>query len=632
MAVMNSIGWRFDAAPLSGSRSGGNAAEYAFNPNINHFVREVIQNVLDNKSNLFNSVKIGFHFFTLRNQELDLFLSNVNFEDLNEHLRAASTQPKGAGLRIALEDLRKRGSLLLLVIEDNNTTGLTGNETGDGSNFAALCKDELYSNKNSDTAGGSYGLGKAVLWSFSSLSTIIFNSELEEHPNGDKSPRLIGRAELPWHVIGDSHYSGSGWFGTIEEVPGGERSVSVWSPKSNEISESLQICRNGENLGTSILIIGFRNPAQEDKSPKELAGEIVDAVKLNYWPSIAQEKLKVIVTVKDSPSQEPSYEQQITKNDINSAFLDCWDTYANKRSDLVHELKNPGDVVEVPIELTIPPKIDKSEQEISASVSLLVRLAEQNENNINTVVLFRGSGMVVNSFHLDKLSLTQRPFHAIVVCGEARVPVSTGDNQLDRFLRAAEPPSHNEWTVTKTLKELYRPGYKKLLDELNRKVKEEIKVHVNEKIPPGSEGPQLLKALFPLQTLGTARPVQPNPFRVSRMFAELVKGRWVFSGIINVNPHYLKSKRKWSGLIDLRFCAEDGKDFSGGLINEISIDDNSESKGIEVSIKDGMAVIMADTTVERIGFSGSTNPDLYPVNPQHASVEIFNKFSWEKEN
>jgi hypothetical protein len=62
-----------------------------------------------------------------------------------------------------------------LWIEDRGTTGLVGDEQGSG-NFAALCRDRLFSEKQRAESGGSFGLGKAVLWRFSLLSTVATQS------------------------------------------------------------------------------------------------------------------------------------------------------------------------------------------------------------------------------------------------------------------------------------------------------------------------------------------------------------------------------------------------------------------------------------------------------------------------
>jgi hypothetical protein len=117
------------------------------------------------------------------------------------HLQAASETPGERSLKQALRALDQNHRTVVLKIEDRNTIGLTGDEAEGESHFRALCKDTLYSHKMGAIAGGSYGLGKSVLWSFSAFSTVLFNSILSQDPAGHRSPRVIGRAELPSHGL-----------------------------------------------------------------------------------------------------------------------------------------------------------------------------------------------------------------------------------------------------------------------------------------------------------------------------------------------------------------------------------------------------------------------------------------------
>ena len=189
------IDWVFEPSPTSGARTGGNVAEYAFRPDIETFVREIIQNVLDNASSNGEGAKVTFRLVFLKGEPLKEFLNALHWNQLRPHLEAAGYQKTGLPFGQALSRFDASDSLLLLVVEDKNTTGLTGDEKGD-SNFASLCRNTLYSNKSSETAGGSYGLGKAVLWLFSDFSTVVFNSVLEIETSLGKSPRLIGRSEV----------------------------------------------------------------------------------------------------------------------------------------------------------------------------------------------------------------------------------------------------------------------------------------------------------------------------------------------------------------------------------------------------------------------------------------------------
>src|SRR5205085_2402474 len=145
---------------------------------------------------------VHFRFVELSGEKLDTFLQAVAWRSLEPHLRAAASTRGGRNLKPFLEDFDRRRKLVVLVVEDRHTVGLTGDELDGDSHFRALCKDTLFSHKKSEGAGGSYGLGKSVLWTFSGLSLVLFNSNLSSEAKGQTSPRLFGRVELPTHEVG----------------------------------------------------------------------------------------------------------------------------------------------------------------------------------------------------------------------------------------------------------------------------------------------------------------------------------------------------------------------------------------------------------------------------------------------
>jgi hypothetical protein len=114
--------------------------------------------------------EVHFRFHQLEGRELESFLHALAWTSLHKHLEAAARVRGGRGIGRALRDLEAHKKLLVLVIEDRGTVGLTGDEDAGDSHFRALCKDTLYRHKQSDGAGGSYGRGKSVLWGFSGLS------------------------------------------------------------------------------------------------------------------------------------------------------------------------------------------------------------------------------------------------------------------------------------------------------------------------------------------------------------------------------------------------------------------------------------------------------------------------------
>ena len=196
--------WIFDPAPPSGSRKGGLANAQVFDPSIDTFVREVLQNSKDQTLGEGDAVSVRFSLTELTGPAVTDFLAAISWDGLGEHITAAS---EAGGITIAgrLRDgpsELEEGTLRVLQIEDRYTRGLTGGEDEDESNFNALCRHELVTSSERKESGGSFGIGKSVLWRFSNLSTVLFLSKLCD----EQRDRFFGRVLLPWHAVGGAGY------------------------------------------------------------------------------------------------------------------------------------------------------------------------------------------------------------------------------------------------------------------------------------------------------------------------------------------------------------------------------------------------------------------------------------------
>ena len=105
----------------------------------------------------------------------------MDWEELERHLHGVVEQSFNGCERFKRElkelNATNRG-FRLLRISDSGTRGLTGPETGADGNFASLCRNKLTNTQTS--GGGSYGLGKVVLWTHSGIGATLFFSELSE--------------------------------------------------------------------------------------------------------------------------------------------------------------------------------------------------------------------------------------------------------------------------------------------------------------------------------------------------------------------------------------------------------------------------------------------------------------------
>ena len=584
------VRWVFDELPPSGARRGGDPSEHAFRRDLESLVREVVQNANDQAEFL---PRVTFRVRELCGEALEAYLRAAQWETLEPHLEGASRAKGGAALRSFLRAFRQQRRLVLLEIEDRNTRGLTGAESEGESHFRALCKDTLYSHKASKSAGGSYGLGKSVLWTFSGLSTVLFNSVLVDDPRAGDSPRLIGRTELPSHATASGRwYTGSGWFGNEARVPRqGVRAESLWAGEAISRAEALHIDRGPTAPpGTTIQIVGFRDPTREPRTREQLTRDIEDASVRFFWPAmISERKMGVLVQDAERPRRVEVDTREV------APFLDAY----RRRGDPQASLERPGDVVVRSIAVEVPSRRDGAPA-TTGQVDLVVRLARESERNharAGQVAMFRGPGMVIRYWDCRALSLGARTFHALLLAGEARNPdaPSAEDSAVERFLRAAEPPGHDEWCATPALRQAYKRGGPTALQRLHRRIREVLKQLLAPRLTQGKKGPDRLQRRFPIGPRGS-KGGTPSAFRFSRLSAHFDTNRWHFSGVIEP----VKKARAWKAIVRLMELGDEGAPLGELAIERLELE---EGQGASV-LRAGAGYVTAADDVRSLAFTG----------------------------
>ncbi|MCY1004490.1 hypothetical protein OV079_02670 [Nannocystis pusilla] len=245
----------------------------------------------------------------------------------------------------------------MLRVEDRDTSGLVGGEDESESNFCALCRDSLFSHKQSEAAGGSYGLGKSVYWRFSAFSTVVFHSCLASGEHAGRH-RLIGRVELPSHAVDERRFSGPGWFGRCVRVENGVRAESLWDQQALGLAKRLRLARPSEVTGTTILVVGFRDPTQEAvEDAAQLLQRIRESAARFFWPAMHFPRpLRIVV------GGEP-----VVPTDEVRPFVIAW----QGRDQAKGRLEKPGDVARRSISLHLPRRREekKSVQSTGGSAS-----------------------------------------------------------------------------------------------------------------------------------------------------------------------------------------------------------------------------------------------------------------------
>ena len=80
----------FDPEPPSGARKGGLANAEVFDPEIDSFVREVLQNARDQKRKEDDTVNVRFATIDLSGTLKDEFLEAMDWQELRPHVESAA--------------------------------------------------------------------------------------------------------------------------------------------------------------------------------------------------------------------------------------------------------------------------------------------------------------------------------------------------------------------------------------------------------------------------------------------------------------------------------------------------------------------------------------------------------------
>lgn len=544
--------WQWRLPPADRGRDFGNANAFATPPTLDTLVRETGQNSLDAAFEQ-SPVTIRYKLIELekRSAEYAAFSEALRLQALLAHASSASQhkQKVGTRLRRGLEEIAGADSIALLRIDDYGTTGLYGGEspTVDEDNpYYALMRDNLNTSKQASTAGGSFGLGKAVNWTCSSLLTVMVASEI--HPNYMKAEmkglfRISGKAELPWHSTHGEEFAGPGWFST----PGTEFE-SIWADRS--ALTPMQLDRSvlpdhveqAHRFGASLLIVGFRNPSNQGDSVRALQ-EIERAAAMNFWPAMLRGGLQVVI--EHERNGELVAMQEVDPRSHVPSFCEAYEKYCQGK--LVDSEPQDGDVVKLNVSLELTQTLSGQQEvepvlaNVMAETHLVVRLAPRTKDQpdsdlLDHIALIRGRHMVVRYLAQRNLLVGGRAFHGLLLAGTAARSASYAVN-AEEFLRAAEPPAHDRWEYAPELAGIYKQGTGARLKEFFSRLTNELKRIIRPQRGNETEGPLELRRMLQVSKSGSPGS-RPKP-AFHRLTAALESGKWRVSGEISASEDLL---------------------------------------------------------------------------------------------
>jgi RNA polymerase primary sigma factor len=602
--------WYFRDAPRDRGRELGNAAGFAFKGGLETLARETGQNISDEALDGEPTVTARFTVMEVSGAPLDGFLNAIKFDELRPHLEASSDsgQKVATVIKEGLKTLDAERRLILLRAEDYGANGLLGEEYESG-RYMAVVRNILDSFKG-ESAGGSYGLGSAVMWATSQFGLVLVRSTLSVAQDGKREGRFIARAELPWHRLVDAQgteraYAGPAWYGEWDDDKQCTR--SYWG--DDALAHDTFLTRMDERPGTSFLIVGAYDPsAEEALTVEQMHDELARALATNFWPAMVARE-----------GGEPGLMTVLVRSERNGRLLKedliDPDSHGPGKANLLHAhreeltaetLEQPGDVVRRRVTLNVPRRDgDGAHEALEHHAVVLVTEAGEDAKDVNTVAFMRGSHMIIKEVAVPGVPIGSRPFHAVVLAGLA-AGSEPADRAAERFLRAAEPPAHNTWEVTAEVSRSYRRGYAKALTDFTNEVRKVIREIVSRPTRDLSDGPDSLKELLRITPLTDDPTKRPKVKSASgRPDGE---GRWSVDVAVSLPAR----KEPWRFSPLLRFGTE-----SGAAIPVVW----EQLTPTEKCAVDG-DVITADAGARIVRFAGTTKADSHPVAARRATALV----------
>ena len=459
----------FPAKQAENRMYGKTATDMALNSKVITIPREAIQNT-DDAGLKGKTPELVFRFETLEGEALEKFLPAIDWEELRKHMYAVAEIDDSIGVEEALEQIHD-GSLNVLVVEDKHAEGLDGAEDSRKTNYSSLVKDFGITTKEGDQAG-SEGVGSSIFYGFSGFKTVLFNTIPADLAGGETPPRLVGRVDLPDHELRGRPYSGDGWLGV--DSPEHDRPVSAWGEAAEAIAEDLNISRPDEP-GTSIAIVGFREPTRSTRSPDKIVDRLYEATAQHYWPALVDGSIEVSVQGPSDPEPQPVEPKTVPKL---APYIKAYEQISSAGDSLDDE----GAVVVREMPFQVPP-LKGGKDHPESQLRLVVRRPDEDDPNTlrNKVALFRGARHVVKYRKYDHVARTAgQDFVGLLLVGGANQgleeALSDRNQAAERFFRDAEPEEHDEWTGgTSKLENRYEgEGLDSIRDLIRNEVPDEL--------------------------------------------------------------------------------------------------------------------------------------------------------------
>ncbi len=424
-------------------------------PGIEHFrenpvknlAREVIQNALDaccgNEKAVSVKIKLN-KVLTESIPNIDEFRKNVNYCLLG----ASNESPKAESFfKIANVELQKR-EISVLEISDFNTLGMRG-PSENGTPFFAFMKAKGTSVKDSNTAGGSYGIGKFAPYAVSKLRT-VFVSSISKNDSGKLTQLTQGRTILMSHDVGTERKQGLGFWGIkhrCQPITDVDSTIPSWIARAETDALSEQ------KTGTKLSILCF----DELKNWQKL---LTISIMENFFGAINDGRLVVSIddtyrldsTTIDEYFNEKNLTSEFKANEIENEDIERFNDRYNYYKAIKSNIKESSQTTNL------------------GSCDLKILLDE----NLPKKVCVLRNGMFISESIIGLRSFSDfKEFSAVFTCND------TVGNSL---LRAMEPPRHDDFKPELLTGDAEKLKGKKAIKEIAKMVRDALNRHAKDPV------------------------------------------------------------------------------------------------------------------------------------------------------
>lgn len=395
--------WHF--APTTGGQDQGpnEAMSELFKKDpFESLVRESIQNSLDAVRDKNRPVNVVFRWKRLiGSNHPGLFALQDHFRACVDFWNNQSAKDKFDPMINYVEE-NAVGGVYYLEVSDGNTTGMDYRPNDRQCPFYSFVRSAGNSNKAMNSAGGSYGFGKAAYFNVSKIRTVLVSTQTPAGKNF-----FEGVSSICTHELDGKKRSHVGYY----DNNGGE--------PVNNIEQIPKRFRR-EEPGTTVSIVGVNQNEGYD--------DIVRSVLLYFWLSILEGKLTVTVK-RNSENQLFSEGDSL---EINRETLDgLIETVFPDTQDKKRGHSNPRPYYEAVRDADK----DKSHVFIQQYLKRLGRVrfyVRRDKQASDRISYMRSPRMLV----CNKPNSTGYGFYGVFICD---------DEKGNEILRRTENPSHSEW-------------------------------------------------------------------------------------------------------------------------------------------------------------------------------------------